>query len=115
MDEETRTVRAKISLPNPNGELRPGMFVGIILLMPGGTGGVAVPKASVLLDEGRAFVFIHKEKDYWVRRPVVTGRQLGGFTEILDGLTMDQTILTEGAFVAKSDVLRSKMGAGCAD
>jgi cobalt-zinc-cadmium efflux system membrane fusion protein len=115
MDEETRTVRARITLPNPNGELRPGMFVGIRLLMPGGTGGVAVPNASVLLDEGRSFVFIHKEKDFWIRRPVVTGRQLGGFTEILDGLTMDQTILTEGAFVAKSDVLRSKMGAGCAD
>ena len=115
MDEKTRTVRARITLPNPSGELRPGMFVEIKLLIPGGGKEVAVPKSSVLIDEGRSFVFTHKEKGYWIRRPVVTGREIGGQLEVLDGLTTDQTILTEGAFVAKSDVLRAKMGAGCAD
>lgn len=115
VDEKTRTVRARITLPNPNGELRPGMFVGIRLLIPGGDEGLAVPKTSVLIDEGRSFVFTHKEKDYWIRRPVVTGREVGGQLEVLEGLTLDQTILTDGAFVAKSDVLRTKMGAGCAD
>lgn len=115
MDEKTRTVRARITLSNPSGLLRPGMFVEIKLLIPGGGEGVAVPKISVLVDEGRSFVFIHKEKDYWIRRPVVTGREIGGQLEVLEGLTTDQTILTDGAFVAKSDVLRAKMGAGCAD
>ena len=31
------------------------------------------------------------------------------------GLTGDETIVADGAFLMKSDVLRSKMGAGCAD
>jgi cobalt-zinc-cadmium efflux system membrane fusion protein len=115
MDEKTRTVRARITLPNPDGDLRPGMFVEIKLLIPGRGKEVAVPKASVFIDEGRSFVFTHKERDFWIRRPVVTGREIGGQLEVLAGLSVDQTILTDGAFVAKSDVLRAKMGAGCAD
>jgi cobalt-zinc-cadmium efflux system membrane fusion protein len=35
--------------------------------------------------------------------------------EILDGLQAGDTVAAEGAFLLKSDVLREKMGAGCAD
>jgi cobalt-zinc-cadmium efflux system membrane fusion protein len=35
--------------------------------------------------------------------------------EIKKGLKLSQTVVSEGAFLMKSDVLRSKMGAGCAD
>ena len=34
---------------------------------------------------------------------------------VLRQLRGDETIVAEGAFLLKSDVLRSKMGAGCAD
>jgi len=44
MDKDTRTARARITLPNPNGELRPGLFVGITLLLPGKGVVMAVPK-----------------------------------------------------------------------
>ena len=43
------------------------------------------------------------------------GREFAEGVEILKGLSPGQTIVTEGAFVLKSDALRSKMGAGCAD
>ena len=33
----------------------------------------------------------------------------------LTGLQAGDTVVTEGAFLLKSDVLREKMGAGCAD
>jgi hypothetical protein len=34
---------------------------------------------------------------------------------VKSGLTAGQVVVAEGAFLMKSDVLRSKMGAGCAD
>jgi len=46
---------------------------------------------------------------------VRVGRELDGAVEILDGLKPGETIVAGGAFLLKSDVLRSKMGAGCAD
>jgi cobalt-zinc-cadmium efflux system membrane fusion protein len=115
MHEQTRTVRARITVSNAEGLLRPGMFVNVKLLLPGGENVVAVPKVSVLADEGRTFVFVLKEGDYWIRRPVTLGETIGDQVIIRNGLTSGQKIIADGSFLLKSDVLRKKMGAGCAD
>jgi cobalt-zinc-cadmium efflux system membrane fusion protein len=115
MHEQTRTVRARITVSNSEGLLRPGMFVNVKLLLPGGEHVVAVPKVAVLADEGRTFVFVHKEADYWIRRPVTLGETFGNQVIIRNGLTSGQKIIADGSFLLKSDVLRKKMGAGCAD
>lgn len=115
MSEETRTAKARFSVDNPDGLLKPGMFVSVRLLMPADGETIAVPKVAVLADEGRTFVFIHKEGDYWMRRPVKLGARLDGMVEIASGITAEQRIITDGSFLLKSDVLRGKMGAGCAD
>jgi len=115
MHEQTRTVRARITISNSEGLLRPGMFVNVKLLLPGGENVVTVPKVAVLADEGRIFVFVHKEGDYWIRRPVALGETFGDQVIIRNGLTSGQKIIADGSFLLKSDVLRKKMGAGCAD
>lgn len=112
---QTRTARARIVVPNPQRTLRPGMFVTVRIAGPAGAAAVAVPKVAVLADEGRTFVFVHHEGDYWVRRPVTLGRRLDDKVEIVAGLAPGQRIIADGSFLLKSDVLRSKMGAGCAD
>jgi len=76
---------------------------------------LAIPKIALLSDEGRYFVFTHWKDDYYVRRPVKTGRQSSDHAEIIEGLKPGDKIVTDGAFLLKSDVLREKMGAGCAD
>jgi cobalt-zinc-cadmium efflux system membrane fusion protein len=48
-------------------------------------------------------------------RAVQKGREFFDAVEVLAGLSPGETIVTEGAFLLKSDVLREKMGAGCAD
>ena len=115
MSEETRTAKARFSVENAEGLLKPGMFVSVRLLLPAAGETIVVPKVAVLADEGRTFVFTHKEGDYWIRRPVVLGARFDGMVEIASGLTAEQRIITDGSFLLKSDVLRSKMGAGCAD
>jgi cobalt-zinc-cadmium efflux system membrane fusion protein len=115
MDEKSRTLKGRVVVPNPDGGLRPGMFVSIRVRLPGGGSGIAVPKGAVLTDAGRSFVFVRKEGDYWIRRPVRTGRSSGDDVEILRGIAPDQKVIANGAFLLKSDVLRGKMGAGCAD
>jgi cobalt-zinc-cadmium efflux system membrane fusion protein len=46
---------------------------------------------------------------------VVLGKVQDDKVEVLAGLDADATVVTSGAFLLKSDVLRAKMGAGCAD
>jgi cobalt-zinc-cadmium efflux system membrane fusion protein len=115
MDEHTRTVKMRVQVKNPAAKLRPGMFadVEVALRQPGRV--AAVPRSAVMSDAGRHFVFQQWKNDLWVRRDVALGDRYGSFVELRDGVAMGARIVTGGAFMLKSDVLREKMGAGCAD
>ncbi|MDR0965713.1 MAG: efflux RND transporter periplasmic adaptor subunit [Myxococcales bacterium] len=115
MDEDSRTVKVRIQVKNDDGRLLAGMFAAIQIFLPGAEEALALPSAAVLHDEGRDFVFVHHDGDDWVRRPVRVGRRWAGWVEIEKGVEPSQTVMADGAFLLKSDVLRSKMGAGCAD
>ena len=115
MSKSSRTVKVRLAVPNPNGDLLAGMFATVNIFLPGKEQRLTVPRCAVLEDDGRAFVFVHHDADYYVRRPVTAGRTVGDVVEIRTGLDGSETVVATGAFLMKSDVLRSKMGAGCAD
>ena len=115
MEESSRTVKVRVEVRNRAGHLLSGMFANVKLYLPGTDEALAIPRNAVLEDEGRSFVFVHHKGDYYVRRPVTVGRTWAGWAEVKKGLQPGQAVVAEGAFLMKSDVLRSKMGAGCAD
>jgi len=115
MDETSRTAKVRIGVPNAEGRLLAGMFAKVQVFIPGTQEVLAVHRSAVLRDNGRAFVFVQHHGDYFVRRPVKEGRSWLDWVEVSSGLTAGQVIAGDGSFLLKSDVLRSKMGAGCAD
>lgn len=115
LDEGTRTVKARAVVDNADGLLKPGMFCQARVQMPQDGEGLVVPATAVLSDEGRDFVFKALKDDYYLRWPVRKGRAYGDRVEIEEGLNPGEQVVDGGAFLLKSDVLREKMGAGCAD
>lgn len=115
MEERTRTVKVRATVANTDRLLRPGMFCEIRMGIEAGEEALAIPKTALLSDEGRDFVFSHWKGDYFVLRPVKKGREFSERVEIIEGLAPGERIVAEGAFLLKSDILREKMGAGCAD
>ncbi|OGV46380.1 MAG: hypothetical protein A2X46_10565 [Lentisphaerae bacterium GWF2_57_35] len=117
MNEQTRTIKVRATVQNPDLELRPGMFCEAAIFLSNGQAEevLALPQAAVLSDEGQSFVFKHWKDDFFVRQDVRKGREFFGMVEILEGLQAGEAVVTDGAFLLKSDVLREKMGAGCAD
>jgi membrane fusion protein, heavy metal efflux system len=115
VDEATRTTKVRVVVENPEGLLRAGMFARVHLQAHGSEQALTVPAEAVLEDEGRAFVFVPATPPYFVRRPVMTGRAWEEWVEVTQGLADGDVVVSRGAFALKSDVLRSKMGAGCAD
>lgn len=115
VDDHTRTIKVRAQVKNPQRKLKPGMFAEAeISFSLEGTVAV-VPSSAVVSDEGKTFVFEHLQDNLWVRRDVQLGRNLGALVEILDGIPNGATVISHGAFMLKSDILREKMGAGCAD
>jgi len=115
LDEASRTVKVRIQTRNDDGRLLAGMFASVQLFLPGADDALSLPSQAVLEDEGRTFVFVHYRGDDYVRRPVVVGRRWASWVEILEGIAPSQAVVADGSFLLKSDVLRAKMGAGCAD
>jgi cobalt-zinc-cadmium efflux system membrane fusion protein len=115
MDEATRTVKVRTVIDNKDRLLRPGMFCQGRILITTDEEVLAIPKVALLSDEGVDFVFTHMKDDYYLRTNVKKGRDFAEGVEILEGLAPGQTIVTDGSFILKSDVLKAKMGAGCAD
>jgi cobalt-zinc-cadmium efflux system membrane fusion protein len=115
VDEMTRTIKVRVQVPNESGRLRPGMFARTEVELAAEGQVTLVPRSAVLSDEGQTFAFQHWKDDLWLRRNVVLGKVQGDRVQVLAGLDAGATVVASGAFLLKSDVLRAKMGAGCAD
>lgn len=114
MDSVTRTVKMRLQAINTDGMLKPGMFADVSIPLDQSKQALTVPKTAIMTDDGENFVFQHLKDDFWIRRDVVTGKAANGYVEIIKGLAINEMVITKGAFMFKSDVLREKMGAGCA-
>jgi cobalt-zinc-cadmium efflux system membrane fusion protein len=116
LDPATRAGRARIVVANPDGRLRANTFARVRLLLPAPTGtALVLPREAVLDDAGASFVFVRARESYFVRRTVTLGRAHDGWIEVSGALKTGDEVVARGAFLLKSDVLREKMGAGCAD
>jgi membrane fusion protein, heavy metal efflux system len=115
VDEDDRTIKVRATLKNADALLRPGMFCAANVVFETPEKVIAVPKGALLSDEGKHFVFRLVREGFVLRTDVAIGRVFADSVEITSGLSEGEKIVTEGAFVCKSDVLRAKMGAGCAD
>ncbi|MCY2925531.1 MAG: efflux RND transporter periplasmic adaptor subunit [Planctomycetota bacterium] len=115
VNEATRTIKVRVQVKNERGLLRPGMFAAVEIPLTEGKKVALVPRQAVLSDEGQTFAFVHWKDDLWLRRNVNVGRPQGDMLEILSGLSAGDKVVSGGGFLFKSDILRAKMGAGCAD
>lgn len=109
MDETTRTLAVRIELDSNEGGLRPGQFVKSAIQIVAGKPVLAVPKESVLLVQGDYMVF-KTEGDEIHPAPVERGATRGNWTEIKAGLAEGDEIVTQGAYVLKSLLLKSQIG-----
>ncbi|UXY14082.1 efflux RND transporter periplasmic adaptor subunit [Chitiniphilus purpureus] len=101
--EKTRTATARVTLPNPDGRLRPGMFVNIEVAQGHIKVPVAVKADAIQSVEGRNVVFV-REGERFEPRPVVLGRQTGSLIEIRSGLKSGQRYAAANSFVVKAEL-----------
>jgi cobalt-zinc-cadmium efflux system membrane fusion protein len=76
---------------------------------------LSVPADAVQSIEGDAYLFVYLEKDLFELRRVEAGAQDGGLITIRFGLSPDDRVVTNQGFALKSEVLKARLGASCAD
>lgn len=115
VDETTRLVRARAELPNPDGLLRDRMFARGRIVTRAPAQALLLPSDAVQKVDGRSLVFVKLEPDLYEARAVYLGADAGGRREVLVGLSPNEEIVVERSFALKSQLLASRLGAGCAD
>ncbi|NJC87723.1 MAG: efflux RND transporter periplasmic adaptor subunit [Desulfuromonas sp.] len=77
---------------------------------------VAVPAAAVQAIDGKAYVFVaHAEPDLFELRRVETGPRRAGEILVVAGLKDGEKVAASQGFALKSELLKSRLGASCAD
>ena len=95
-DPATRTLKARVVLPNPGHKLKPQMFAQISILRSQQTG-FSLPSTAVLREGNTAFVFVRNSQGKFDRRAVTIGATHGSNTDVLGGLNDGDQVVTTGA------------------
>lgn len=102
--QETRTAPARITLENPEGAWRPGLFVNVELTASSQQVPVAVASSAIQRLDGQNSVVFVPVKGGFRAQPVRVGRSDPQTTEILEGLSIPLSISAAIGFIALSGV-----------
>jgi RND family efflux transporter MFP subunit len=93
LDANTRTLLTQVDVPNPDGALRPGMYLQVKFVVARATPSVLIPSAALVWRPDGAVVPV-LDKDRRVRyRTVQTGRDFGAEMEVVTGLEGGETVI----------------------
>lgn len=106
--EETRTATARLTLQNPAGLWRPGLFVTVRLVRQESTVPLAVSSDAIQTFRDWQVVFV-KYRDWFEARPLELGRTDGKWVEVLSGLKAGEQYAAANSFAVKAEI--GKLGA----
>jgi cobalt-zinc-cadmium efflux system membrane fusion protein len=111
LDEAARTAHVRVVLENPDGKLRPGLFVTVAVPLRGASEveAMAIPAGALQKISGLSAVFVELGPGRFELRPVDIGREAHGFVEVRHGLELGEKVVSEGAFVLKSELLKGSI------
>ena len=109
LNDQTRTGRVRVTLPNENLDLKPDMYATVLLDVDLGRR-LAVPDSSVVYTGPRRLVFVDIGEGRLRPTEVELGVHAGGFYEIVGGLEEGERVVTSGNFlIAAESRIRSAL------
>ncbi len=110
LDPNTRTASVNCLIQNPQGALRPGVYVSGTIYGAARQDAVAVPFDAVQEMDGQHVVFTPTGKTgEFAATPVKTGETVNGLTQIISGLSPGQSYVGKNAFVLKSQMIKDTL------
>ncbi len=104
VDDNTRNVRVRATLPNPHNRLLPGMFASLQVQLAAPTPQVVVPEGCITYSPYGQYVYVVSERSdtsglavlIAEQRLIKTGERRNGQVIILEGLTPGERVVTAG-------------------
>ena len=114
--EDTRSALIRIEVPNEGDRLHGGDYVEVYLDASDGADATAaalsVPTAALVQLEGETVVFRQESDGTLAPVAVRAGEVIGDRTIVLEGIAVGDSVVVEGAYALKAQMLKSKLGEG---
>lgn len=106
--EDTRTAKARIVLPNPEGKWRPGLFAKVELVKQNSSPPLVVQNEAIQTFRNKPVVFVRYD-DQFEARPVTLGKSDAKHTEVLKGLSVGEHYVTRSSYILKGELGKAGM------
>lgn len=103
LNDATRTITARVVLPNPGGALKPGTSGHVVLNGNQTDTGLLIPTEAVIRTGKRTLVMVADAENHFRPVMVMPGQEIGDQTVILSGLEEGQDIVVSGQFLLDSE------------
>ncbi len=111
VDNETRMVHVRCSVPNPGGLLKPDMFARINIGAASPQPVAVVPTGAIFTKGADSFVFVEESPKRFRRRQVKPGRAINDATSIEEGVRPGERVATRGVLLI-NQIIESDGGKG---
>ncbi|MBX7131037.1 MAG: efflux RND transporter periplasmic adaptor subunit [Fimbriimonadaceae bacterium] len=108
VDPKTRAIPVQCLVTGVSGELKPDMFATVHLNYGAGEQAIAVPRTSIVTEEGKSFVFV-KHDDGYMKTAVELGTRSDGHIEVVSGLKVGDIVVVKGGFVLASEQKKDEL------
>jgi cobalt-zinc-cadmium efflux system membrane fusion protein len=116
VSEQTRTTRVRAELGNASGRLRANQFGEATIQLGAEHKAVIVPKEAVQRKDKVDVVFLPEgDGTYRPLRVTTKPTDRSDVLEVTWGLKPGQRVVSKGAFLLKTEIMKGSIGAGCCD
>lgn len=109
MDKESRTIKARVEVPNPDGKLKLDMFAVAAITSGDARKKMLLPEQAVVLIQGQPTAFVQEDGGFEARA-VDLGEKLRGKVVLKSGIQPGEKVVTAGAYALKAKMLKSQIG-----
>jgi Cu(I)/Ag(I) efflux system membrane fusion protein len=102
LDTQTRTMQARLEIPNPDQLLKPGMFGDARFSYALGTK-LVIPESAVMLGGEHVYAFRDLGDGHIVPTAITIGARSDGYYELLEGLSEGDSVVTSANFLVDSE------------
>lgn len=116
VSEQTRTTRVRAELGNESGRLRANQFGEAMIQVGSSHKAIVVPKDAVQRKDKVDVVFLpEREGVYRPRRVTTRPTDRNEVLEVTWGLKPGEKVVSRGAFLLKTEIMKGAIGAGCCE
>lgn len=102
LNSESRSLKVRAQVPNPEGLLKPEMYMDAKIFVDLGWK-LSIPEEAVLNTGERQIVFVAAGEGKYEPREVRLGREAEGYYELLSGVSKNEKVVTSANFLIDSE------------